>query len=590
MIKPRFRTSVIWKTVVLFSLICILPLFVFISYIYSLVMDEVTDNAQDSMNQSLQKTAATARQTIDRIEKSCAELSGDNILTRFIDIEYSSTGNEIIHFNKTVYPFLSSRRFLLPEVDSIWVFTSNASVPQSWADGAGIAPLSAFNMSLPEQPTKTEYWWDTSGVRVSYPTNDTDSQHSFFSFNHILRSPSSGWRTGIASYRIAADALFGAVVEPENNTSGTLYLVNRDGLVLHSADLSAIGQNVTAFYSDPPQSFISVAAGRHQIGEQVFLVHSESFPQLGCSLVAVQSLAGIHNEIRSITTKMIVVLVLSGLFIVLLISAATLRILKRLRLLVAAMNRVDDGEHHDLVDPGPNDEFGQLIATYNQMVVKTKELINNVYRAQIKEKEAQIRALEAQVNPHFLYNTLTSIAFVAKEKDDHDAYRMALSLGKFYRLGLSRNAEMISVADELEYLNMYLTIQKIRFKERIDYRFQIDERYLACKLIRNVLQPLVENAISHGLEDKKEGGIVTVSMWPEQANLVFCVQDNGVGIAPALLKDFNEGQFDHLTPKGYGLKNVNERLQLYYGEAYRLYAESSREGGTRMYIRMPIRW
>ena len=136
---------------------------------------------------------------------------------------------------------------------------------------------------------------------------------------------------------------------------------------------------------------------------------------------------------------------------------------------------------------------------------------------------------------------------------------------------------------------MYLTIQNIRFKNRVNYLFEIEEQYLDCKLIRNLLQPLVENSISHGLMDSKEGGTITVRLTGDEQNLLFEVRDNGIGMDSGVLKRLNEGNFDYDAKSGYGLKNVNDRLQLYYGTEYRLSAISRRNEGTSIFVRVPIR-
>ena len=285
-----------------------------------------------------------------------------------------------------------------------------------------------------------------------------------FSFNRIIRSPQNGSLLVSLTTRLKSN-LFQAVSDVENNTSGTLYVINEDGRIVFSAQRDAFNKTLSELFNDRSDIFQLISPGVYNGENDSYIVGSEYIPALKASIVSVQSLSDIRDELKMYTTRMIITLIAACAFMILLVSFASFSIMKRLRKLGMAMKLVEEGDYSISVDPGKNDEFGQLITAFNGMIAKINELINNVYRAQIREKEAQLRALEAQINPHFLYNTLTSIAAVAKSNGDMDSYRMALSLGKFYRLGISKKTELITVSDELEYLKMYLTIQNIRFKQ-----------------------------------------------------------------------------------------------------------------------------
>ena len=589
--KTQKSISVIWKTVLIFSVICIVPMLTFIAYIYSLTSREIKTNARNSLNQSLTQTRDIVGRQMEQIQASCEEMVGSNLLTEFLDTRYNATGSEIIYFTRTVYPFFELRKNLLPNVYSIWIYTSNATIPNSWKYDVGIAPIGYFSSDLAQKPANLDYWWEAiHDSSLPVIVRDPKDPGPVFTYISVIRSPLSGSPIGYVNYQIAAVSLFQAVLDQENNASGQLYLVGSDGTVLLSRHPDAVGHTLADRYGDGEQDTLfnpgSPDAYRGESAD--YIVDSAYFPDLDCSIVAVRSLTDIGQELNRVTMRMAAAMLLACLIVIGLISLAAFGIMKRIRKLSLAMDSVDQGGRSIAINPGPPDEFGRLIKAYNDMIAKISELINNVYTTKIREKEAQLRALEAQVNPHFLYNTLTSIAYAAKENSDYDTYKMALSLGKFYRLGLSKKTELITVSDELEYLNMYLTIENIRFKDRVNYVFDIDQQYLNCKLIRNVLQPLVENAISHGLKDKLEGGIIKIRLTGEAKNLLFEVSDNGAGMSSGLLDSLNQGAYDSAPNTGYGLKNVNDRLQIYYGDHYRLHAESQTGCGTSIFVRIPI--
>jgi two-component system sensor histidine kinase YesM len=228
------------------------------------------------------------------------------------------------------------------------------------------------------------------------------------------------------------------------------------------------------------------------------------------------------------------------------------------------------------------------------MVKRIKNLIFKEYEADLKRKEAELKALESQINPHFLYNTLETISSIAYLKDIPEITTISKSLSQLFRYSISNDKKLVTLADELYHTSNYINIQTIRHGNKFNVIFDIDESLKKYKVIKLILQPLIENSVNHGLELVKSGGLISISAkLITNHTLMIEVEDNGVGISHKKLEVIqnylNNGSDDTCseTSKSIGLTNVHFRIQHYYGKDYGLSLESKNEMGTKVTIRLP---
>ncbi|MBG9792124.1 hypothetical protein ABD76_06265 [Paenibacillus dendritiformis] len=262
------------------------------------------------------------------------------------------------------------------------------------------------------------------------------------------------------------------------------------------------------------------------------------------------------------------------------------RMMSRIDQLHQNMNLVGKGVLEVTVTSESKDEIGDLIRGFGHMVEETKTLIHKVYVEEIARKEYEMKALQAQINPHFLYNSLSLINWRAIRLRAPEISEMAQLLSTFYRTTLNKGDNMILVSDEILNVQSYLRIQLIMHSNSFEVDYRIEDEILSCRMPNLMLQPLIENAILHGIENREEGGgKIGVSGGREQDCIVFEVQDNGVGIPPERLP-----LLLHTQSKGYGLKNVNDRAKLMYGSDYGLTIDSTVQLGTKVTLRIPADW
>ncbi|HBE79049.1 MAG TPA: hypothetical protein DDW65_14930 [Firmicutes bacterium] len=306
------------------------------------------------------------------------------------------------------------------------------------------------------------------------------------------------------------------------------------------------------------------------------------------SIPAAQLLKEI-NSIKSFSIIVVIACIIVTLPLTLLISSYLTAPIKRL---LVSMKQFQQGSFDERVEIKYDDEIGKLGAGYNRMVSNVKDLINNVYVLQIKEREAELNALQAQINPHFLYNTLDTIYWKAEKQGQEELGEMVYSLSRLFRLSLNRGKEFTLVSSEKELIEHYLKLQKVRFKDKLNYALLFDDEVMDYILPKLILQPFVENAILHGLESKKMGGFISISGKKEKNSLSFSIEDNGKGMDEATLQKLLSLEPDDdsngpIMRSGYAVKNVIERLNIYFGKDYRLNIFSKVESGTRIEIIIP---
>lgn len=293
-------------------------------------------------------------------------------------------------------------------------------------------------------------------------------------------------------------------------------------------------------------------------------------------------------QIRENVTLLLAVFVLAIVVVTISISYSVTNPLKKF---IKTMEEIEKGDLSQRCHMKYNDEIGQLGRSFNRMLEKIEELIRIVNNTNARKREAELQALQAQINPHFIYNTMESIRMMAKLNGDRDTSQMAMILGKLLRYSINIKNKIVTVAEEVEHLKNYLVIQNYRFNDRFRLILDIDEELMKMKVIKLIYQPIVENFICHGMENREGEGIIHIKGRKEPEGVIFRIEDNGCGMAADELAAVNRRLNDFTVVEegsgGVGLRNINERIKLFYGEAYGILVESTAGFGTTVTIRLP---
>ena len=408
-------------------------------------------------------------------------------------------------------------------------------------------------------PDHQEVWYRESVEEPNrFHWNLWNEENSSLRQTKMIYDTSSWNRTlGMVVVDINAEELRGITLGRESNDN-RLYLVDGGGTIIYPY----------YNYDKIPQEVLTAhVEGSYEIGDKRMLVRRMSGTDW--NLIKIVYMSEVESRTEQIKATIITIAVL---FMCLSVVAAlyfTARISNPLSRLADKMRKARAGELTPIEEIKGKGEVAELYQSFNYMIDHLNVQIERTYVSQIHEKDAELRALQAQINPHFLYNTLDSINWLALRYRAQDISDMVVALSDMLRLSLNKGRNTILVQDELRQVNSYITLQKVRYSDRFTVRYEVDEGAKDKRIIKMLLQPIVENAIVHGFEEIEQGGEIVISIHLQDGLLQFEVRNNGTLIdldkMAQRLAGHEEGDG---TLRGYGIRNVNERIQGSYGPEY----------------------
>ena len=311
----------------------------------------------------------------------------------------------------------------------------------------------------------------------------------------------------------------------------------------------------------------------------------------GWKLVGVIKGTGISLNMLK-TRLFIVFVILLIIFIVILINSyISFRVTNPIRELEKSVKELEEGNLDADIYMGGSYEVQHLGKSVQDMKFRIKGLMQDIVSEHEEKRKSEFDSLQAQINPHFLYNTLDIIVWQIENEKQSEAVHTVTALARFFRLSLGKGKNIVTVKDEIDHVKNYLMIQHMRFKNKFDYEFDIAEDVLELPSLKLMLQPLVENAIYHGMEFMDGDGLIMVKAWREEDELYLSVADNGLGMTEDKVEMILTGKSTSGNGRGSGIgvKNVNERIKLYFGEAYGLTIDSEPDEGTTVIIHLPAK-
>ena len=311
----------------------------------------------------------------------------------------------------------------------------------------------------------------------------------------------------------------------------------------------------------------------------------------GWKLVGVIKGTGISLNMLK-TRLFIVFVILLIIFIVILINSyISFRVTNPIRELEKSVKALEEGNLDADIYMGGSYEVQHLGKSVQDMKFRIKGLMQDIVSEHEEKRKSEFDSLQAQINPHFLYNTLDIIVWQIENEKQSEAVHTVTALARFFRLSLGKGKNIVTVRDEIDHVKNYLMIQHMRFKNKFDYEFDIAEDVLELPSLKLMLQPLVENAIYHGMEFMDGDGLIMVKAWREEDELYLSVADNGLGMTEDKVEMILTGKSSSGNGRGSGIgvKNVNERIKLYFGEAYGLTIDSEPDEGTKVTIHLPVK-
>jgi two-component system sensor histidine kinase YesM len=554
---------------------------------YSYVFNKAVDLSVESSNHLV----VELRDRMERYENLTNRLSTDSRLTNLTS-PYSYKEN-IEDFTVASYPGLSDLSyFVLYDVGGVARYSS------AFYNNLTLFKLSAIDPDLLSSLNPEQIVWVT-GLEDVYG-------HPSMMLIKKLSVPSlqTGKTTDAYLQVVLKEDAFSYVTSDRKQS---FVMLDHSGQFIYSNTSSegfkeAASERWSGNVRDMEKVGIDQVEGSNQV-----IVHRE-IGSMDWSTYVFMTIDDIYLKINSMFQRFIVLIVL--IFLIILaamwnVSSLLIKPIERLKHAVEKEEVLPLGPEHRT---GPRDEIGRLVVSFNQMLGQIHELMEENINKQIREKDlvtsrmkAELGMLQQQINPHFLYNTLEAINMRARQYGATEVSTMVHSLAKIFRFTINTGNEVVPLSEEIEHVRNYLTIQELRFQNKFAVVWKLDEAALAASVLKFILQPIIENALQHGIDDLYENGIISISAEVADERLVIVVSDNGIGMSDEELKkvrDLLRMDSEPMTlepvkgisarSSGVGLVNVYQRLRIYYGERLELTVESEEFLGTTITIRLPF--
>ncbi|WP_241481487.1 sensor histidine kinase [Mesobacillus campisalis] len=370
------------------------------------------------------------------------------------------------------------------------------------------------------------------------------------------------------------------------------YLMNEEGLIVYSSEEERIGQtNSDEWYRELNQAGGSLEWSSGDF-DGVIVYDSFAGPSGDWRIAKRIPYDLLYQGARETAFMNILIGLLSLVIVVLATMLISFKFTEPIKVLIANMKRVEKGEFKADFDSLGNDEFGMLGKHFKKMIATINDLIEREYKLEIENKSSQLRVLQSQVNPHFLYNSLQSIGTLALKHKAVPVYSLLTSLAKMMRYSMNVNVHIVPFKQEMEHVKSYLDLQKQRFGDRFEYRFDIKHDVENIEVPKMILQPIVENSFKHGFDQSDENSWVEIGASLEEGDILrITIADNGEGISADDAEKLQEGlaQAPKAGPEGesIGLRNIYERLQIYYQNSAEMKIEGGEDGGFSVTILIP---
>jgi two-component system, sensor histidine kinase YesM len=424
------------------------------------------------------------------------------------------------------------------------------------------------------------------GIGPSLIRGEEPNAKPVFSFGRAEKDVSSGGEIiGVLLYEVDAAEVTDLLAEIDYDGSGENVLIDKDGGIVGDKDGLLGATRLGLPLLDARQGIFSRSVG----GEKKLIVY-DRLESADWTLVGMLRGADLMKEAHDIRWYLLTLGLACSAIGILLAILIAVSVHRPLHKMIRAMRRAKNGDFDVRIADKREDEFGYLFIHFNGMVSRIKELINELYVQKLLEQGLQLKMLGSQINAHFLYNTLDSVHWIARINKVDDISTMVFGLSKYLRLSLNEGRDEVDINQIVQLIDSYIMIQKVRYRDKFSLHLHVEETLGDYKVLKSIFQPIVENAIFHGLEKKPGKGRLDVSFLREGGCLKFVVIDDGIGMQPDKLSELRQLLQSEAAIEGgnFALRNINAQIQIAYGMQYGIEIDSSYGQGTRVVLTIPL--
>lgn len=566
----RFRS----KLLILLLISGIIPLLLTSGYGYFAFHAQLTRQAYDSLCASNQQAGQNIDDQFSSVLQTMAVLCADTRLMDSLSANYTSDWDYVQayrYINSTLYKTLSTTT----KISNITLYTDNMTLP---SDGLFVRHIQDISSNEQEQ---LKLLSSTPGIAQFHTIHQNIQGENVISIGCTLTFSNPVHPMGYLIIDLKESSLY-ALYEKQLLQNDT-YLLDNKGLIQSCSDKTLLGLPLsTEINNDTLNSLESLAIVPLKQQHSILIGNILSN---GWTILTIVPSNTINHQVRMTLLPTLLIFLVCIIFALFLSLKVSSYFSKRFQLISQQVNLIEQSNYQTLPYPDSTDEIGQLMSALAKMATNLKKAIDENYIKEMQRKDAELTLLQSQINPHLLYNALTSITALSLDNRNKEVVSFTQHLSQFYRMSLNRGKRFVTIAEEIEITKHYISIQNTRFQDMFVFHWSVDPSLLDKITLKLTLQPFIENIVNHAVSDISVPLETEITIKKEKENtILFLIQDHGKGIPSKQLSLL----LDPERASGYGLINVNDRLKLYFGSNYGVSLQSQEGKGTLAIISIPV--
>lgn len=585
------------KIMVSFIIILIIPIAISAGVIYQHSVQTLELESKKALQDMLLQKKQEIEGNLDEYEKLAYQIAVYPALTLYFYGTDFSDYDKIDYIYRYINPFSDWIKNFSSKNYDLRVFTSNRAVIENkWIHYLEAVKEEEWLQSALKSSISSPYWESFHGEREFQGQTDENSnvvsKTETSLFIPMMNNYNSMDNTVLELY-IKTDVLLKSLEDMVKSQKGAVFVLDSNNQVVYQGPDSML--NLPGLIKENPKIISSAASiERMNIGKDAYFIYQQSVSRLNCRIIGLSPVPEVMKEANKAKDIFVAIFVIIVMVLVFLSFLFSKRLVRQIKILLSAMNRVQNGDMNASVVVSGKDEIALLSHNFNVMITKINNLIRDIYKSEILHKDALLKALENQINPHFMYNTLETIKMMAEIKRERDISDALTSLGSLVRYNISKDRDLVPIGLELEHVRDYFRLQNLMMNDKLKLDTFMEEGVLRLRTLKLVLQPIIENAILHGFDSQAGNMKITIRSTLDGETVKLIIMDNGKGIEPERLEGIirwingdSEVPGIELNGNGIGLRNVHKRIQIKFGNDFGLDIDSSVGQWTKITVKIP---
>lgn len=552
-LKERASLPIQQKLLLAYLFLAVIPMLVITIYTYRFTQRTLIDSMEQSLETDLEWTVRSLDEQMNGYDAVLNIFYTDKTLHNYLSVNYTNRGYQDLFYY--VSQTIDGMNLLYPDIQNIEVYSTNETL---FHDEKYL-----YGLDRKEFPE----WGEKAVEKAGMVTVWKNVKENTFYVMRYLNLYETGSNINIAKLEIPGDKINSLLIPRQNDTE--FYLVDEQKTVIAGSEEGAVNRKFEQTVD---------------LEDADFIVLQREIQHYG-TLYLVADKDPLNRQARQGTIHILLISLVSAGLAISCIYIYSVHFKKNVENVMNGARKIGEGDFSYKITNVPRDEMGDIANSVNQMGEQLRELIEESYQKELERRRSELNLLQEQINPHFLYNALSSISSIAMKNGNMDVTEAIASLADFYRISLNKGRNVLTIREELKLLESYLKVQRMRFGDSIVVEYELDDSLLDDSMIKLLLQPVVENAIHHGRDNTDGDFHIVIRLYKEDQKHVFEVEDDGIGIETEKLCQLQESLMN--LEGGFGLRNVNFRIKLQYGNAYGVYVESEYGFGTLVRIEIP---